>query len=601
MAYNLTIIGAQINTTVGDLVGNTRKVIACMRACSCDTDLLVFPELTITGYPPLDLVHRPNFIVEQDACLAQVIEESKASLNTHYVLGVVTRTQNGNGLHNSLVVIKHGAVLLTYHKQLLPTYNIFDEARIFTPGPKVKPVLDIMGHKVGFFICEDLWGGPLYGHRDLVREVLESAPKGLITRKRKRNMDLVVSINASPGDLNKFYTRTEAIGRVARDNRIHIFYVNMVGGNDDQIYDGASFTMDRSGYMCTSSESFQEDLLSVSFALGVGFYARSGQPEQKALSIPGFTRHALPFTSNSTVMTFKGYQEAYSHALLTTAIRDYVRKCGFQRVTVSLSGGIDSALVTLLCVDALGPMNVECVTMPAKFSSEGSVSDSQVLCDTVGVKLTTLPIQESVDAQLAAYEAAFGEPMGKLAQENLQAATRGNLIMRRSNSEGTLVMSCGNKSELCVGFFTVFGDSNGAMAPIGDLYKTEVRALYKWLAEAKGVPLTILNKKPSAELSEGQLDTDSLPPYEVLDAIMRLYIEGDLLTNEERTEARDVIKHSGIGIDEIKRVVLMTDRNEYKRRVLGVIPRVHARAFGAGRRLPVAQGTPFLDDMWRYL
>ena len=599
MAYNLTIIGAQINITVGDLVGNTRKVIERMRNSSSDVDLLVFPELTLTGYPPLDLVHRPNFIVEQDACLAQVIEESKASINMHVVLGVVTKTHNGNGLHNSLVVINQGRVLLTYHKQLLPTYNIFDEARIFTPGPKVNPVLNIAGYKVGFFICEDLWGGPLYGHRDLVREVLESAPKGLITRKRKRAMDLVVSINASPGDLNKFNTRTEAISRVARDNHIPVFYVNMVGGNDDQIYDGASFAVGRHGVLFTSCESFREDSMRVSF--DGCFYLRSGEPDTKALSIPGFAGPSKPDHVIAAVAYYESYREAYSHALLTTAIRDYVHKCGFKRVTVSLSGGIDSALVTLLCVNALGPANVECVTMPAKFSSEGSVSDSQVLCDTVGVKLTTLPIQESVDAQLAAYEAAFGEPMGKLAQENLQAATRGNLIMRRSNSEGTLVMSCGNKSELCVGFFTVFGDSNGAMAPIGDLYKTEVRALYKWLAEAHGVPLTILNKKPSAELSEGQLDTDSLPPYEVLDAIMRLYIEGDLLTATERNEARGVIKQSGVGIDEIKRVVLMTDRNEYKRRVLGVIPRVHARAFGAGRRLPVAQGTPFLDDMWRYL
>jgi NAD+ synthase (glutamine-hydrolysing) len=645
MSYrdSVRVTGIQMNPIVGDLVGNTTKILNSIREEVPTCDVIVFPELSLTGYPPLDLVLRDSFIEEQNSCLSKIIQFTKDEevfKDVHVVLGVVTKTEKGNGLYNSLVVIKAGEILLVHHKQLLPTYNIFDESRVFTPGPKYgegrAPVLNIRGNSVGFFICEELWSNsddPTYGGRDLVAEAVDSFHKRVSIFRRHLikdiGLDLIISINASPADVLKVKQRTDAISKVVSTHNVPVFYLNQVGANDDQIYDGCSFVLvkELGPEIVKYADGFKEDKLRALFRRG-----KLNRSEDNGVDLwktPNNVTPHIKFSDKYDMvsgnftniigdpMSYAAFRKAYIIEMLKLGIKDYTEKCGFSKVTISLSGGIDSALVTTLAVLALGKDRVECTTMPSKYSSEGSVSDSEELCKNLGITLHTLAIGDIVEAQEEAYRKAFGEDMSDLANENLQAAIRGNAIMRRSNSNGSLVLIGSNKSEGSVGYFTMFGDSNGGLAPIGDLYKTEVWKISEyinWLAETNGtelnqeygditgglIPEDIIVKPPSAELAEDQADINSLPEYPVLDAILKIYIEGDLIGKEEVGKCREIISNSGISEDEILRIVKLVDRTEYKRRMLAPVLRVHARSFGSGRMLPLAKGDNTFSNMWAF-
>lgn len=594
----ICVVGVQTNPTVGDLHGNTVKVLSILQDIKAKKDfcpdLVVFPELTIVGYPPLDLVQRSGFVEEQNKCLERILEFSKSYLSLNIALGVVTK--NGHGqLFNSLVVVRQGEMILKVDKQCLPTYNIFDEQRIFTPGRADQVnILEIKGTNIGFFICEDLWSNEenkLYGGRDLIKETIAKIPKPLF--KKKEELNLVVSINASPANIGKKLERYHTVARASEVNNVPILYVNQVGGNDDQVYDGGSAYYEGLNQRSLCSY-FQEDC----FCFG---------KNQSEDSFGGFTRVSLKSLGN-TIYTLPP-EDTYSYMceLIVTGIRDYVNKCGFNGVLVSISGGIDSALVATLATLALGSDKVECVTMPSDLSSRGSVVDSENLCSNLGVHMHKLPIAGIVKEHERAYEDSFGKPMSPLAKENLQAAIRGNLIMRRSNSTGSLVLIGSNKSEGSVGYFTMFGDSNGGLAPIGDLYKTEVFELARYLNHLKKnigeeplIPEEILTKEPSAELAEGQVDSNSLPPYPVLDAILKLFIEGDLMDQFEKNNLRSIVRDSGISHKEIEEVIQKIDRTEYKRRMLAPVIRVHKRSFGSGRVLPLAKGNRTYFDEWLF-
>lgn len=566
---------AQQNYTIGNLKDNTEKICNVVKHYAANNDLIIFPELSICGYPPLDLVHRPGFIEKQLECLEkirvvlqEVVKESES--NCKLALGVVSIAKNGKKLHNSICLLdKDKNEDNWYNKQLLPTYNIFDEMRYFEPGND-DGVFEIAGRKYAFLICEDLWNESkeaLYGTNSPVWKAF----------KMNSEIEGIISINASPSNINKLKEREVLAKTICKEYRTQLFYVNQIGAQDDLVFDGNSFAMDKNGELLCCGKGFEEDVILVD---------TENATEKKSMALPEY--------SNEELM--------YNHLVL--GIKDYVEKCNAPGALISSSGGIDSAVVMALAVDALGPDRVEAVTMPSKYSSKGSVDDSDDLCKNIGIKLYNMDIIDDLEVKKSKYEKTFGRQVKGLTEENLQARLRGVNIMARSNDTGYLVLATGNKSEMSVGYFTIYGDSCGALAPLGDLFKMEVYALARYINEKHGVekiPMAIIDKAPSAELSEEQLDTDSLPPYPVLDAILRLYIEGDLLPEENAKECLEIIEESDISKDEVKRIVNMVDRSEFKRRQCPVIIRCNRRAFGPGRRLPVAQRTEFVSGFFEKL
>ncbi len=497
--------------------------------------------------------------------MAALLNATREVSSLHWVVGVPTRHAGpGKAYRNSLLVIRDGEVLLDYHKQLLPTYNVFDERRHFEPGPDVARVLRIGGTQVGFMICEDGWNddGKDYAVNPFQR-LADAAP------------DLIVSINASPSHLGKREQRHSVFRAACWRHRLPLVYVNQVGGHDQLVYDGASFAIEPEPGVVFEARRFEEDLVTLRFETARGtFSAQDGG--------------TLPAPAGLEPMAFYRRQ-------IVLGLRDYARRCGFDRVVVGCSGGIDSALTLALAAEALGPDRVLAITMPSRFSSTGSVEDSRALCANLGVMLELCPIEDAVrqvgDAMAASSLAL--RPAG-LALENLQARVRGTLLMTVSNARGHLLLTTGNKSEIAVGYCTLYGDTNGGLGLIGDLYKTEVFALCRHLNECVGralIPEAILDKPPSAELAPDQRDTDSLPPYEVLDEVLKLLIEGDRLGGPERAAAEAAVaalRASDEGLALIARVKGMIARNEYKRRQAPPIVRLRGRAFGSGRQLPIA-------------
>lgn len=562
----LKITLAQINPTIGDLDGNLQLHLdAARRARHEGADLVVFPELSLTGYYPADLLDEEDFRDRLDAAMAALLEATREVSSLHWVVGVPTRHAGpGKAYRNSLLVIRDGEVLLDYHKQLLPTYNVFDERRHFEPGPDVARVLRIGGTQVGFMICEDGWNdeGKDYAVNPFQR-LADAAP------------DLIVSINASPSHLGKREQRHDVFRAACWRHRLPLVFVNQVGGHDQLVYDGASFLIEPEPGVVFEARRFEEDLVTLRFETARGtFAARDGGP--------------LPAPAGLEPMAFYRQQ-------IVLGLRDYARRCGFDRVVVGCSGGIDSALTLALAVEAFRPDRVLAITMPSRFSSIGSVEDSRALCANLGLALEVCPIEDvvrQVSDSMAASSLAL-RPTG-LALENLQARVRGTLLMTVSNARGHLLLTTGNKSEIAVGYCTLYGDTNGGLGLIGDLYKTEVFALCRHLNEAAGralIPEAILDKPPSAELAPDQRDTDSLPPYEVLDEVLKWLIEGDRLGGPEREAAEAsvaALRASDEGQALIARVKGMIARNEYKRRQAPPIVRLRGRAFGSGRQWPIA-------------
>jgi NAD+ synthase (glutamine-hydrolysing) len=561
----LRITIAQLNFTVGDIEGNVARMIdAAQQAVRESADLIVFSELALCGYYPGDMLDEPAFLQRVDKGIAALRAASAQLPALHWVVGAPTPTSGpGKKLHNSLLVLQGGDVRLQYAKQLLPTYNIFDERRHFEPGPDVAKVLRIGSAQVGLLVCEDGWNdhGGDYAINPFER-MRDAAP------------DLVISINASPSHIGKREQRHAMFGGSSRRHGLPILYVNQVGGHDQLVYDGGSFAAEPEAGLVFEAPRFVEDVRTLRFEGGHFLTAEGERPA----AVPG---QGLP--------TMEFYRQQ-----IILGLSDYARRCGFAQVVVGSSGGIDSALTLALAAQALGPGNVVGITMPSRYSSSGSVDDSVALCQNLGVPLFTHPIAELVAGYARQYETSFGKPLQGLPLENLQARIRGTVLMEYSNDFGHLLLTTGNKSEISVGYCTLYGDTNGGLGLIGDLYKTEVFALARHINDQAGrelIPQAIIDKEPSAELAPDQRDTDSLPPYPVLDEILKLLIEGDRLSAAEHAAAETLVAQlheTDAGVALVQRVHKMVARNEYKRRQAPPILRLRPRAFGSGRQMPIA-------------
>jgi NAD+ synthase/NAD+ synthase (glutamine-hydrolysing) len=539
---------AQINTTVGDLPGNLDRMVAfARRAAEGGADLVVFPELSITGYPPRDLVEKASFIERSEQHLERLAEQT-AGLGIGVVAGYVGRSAGATGKRatNSAAVLRGGEVLFRQTKMLLPTYDVFDEARYFAPAEGQR-LLELDGRKIALTICEDAWNDKQYWERPLYRRdpVQELAGSGA---------EVLISINASPYHMHKREQRREIFRTTAQRHQIPVVYVNQVGGNDSLVFDGSSFAMNATGDPAAAALSFDEDLV---------FYDLGGA---------GDRRENLGDECESV------YQA------LVLGTRDYIRKCGFARVLIGLSGGIDSSLTAAIAVDALGPRNVTGVGMPGPYSSEGSVRDAEALARNLGIGFELAAITPVYERFLELLAPQFQGMPPDVTEENLQARLRGVTLMALSNKWCAMVLTTGNKSELAVGYCTLYGDMCGGLAVISDVPKTLVYQLSR-VANRRhpgAIPESVFEKPPSAELRPGQKDIDSLPPYEVLDQVLRAYVE-------EGQSPPQIAAALDLPAELVADVINKTDRSEYKRQQAALGLKVTTKAFGIGRRFPIAQ------------
>lgn len=537
---------AQINPTVGDFSGNSKKIVAFAReAHSRGADLALFPELAVCGYPPRDLVERPAFIARSQ----QVVEEmARAIPDITVICGFVSpaKGETGKFAMNSAATLRHGRVEFVQSKMLLPTYDVFDELRYFEPAASQK-VLPLDGKQLAVTICEDAWNDKHFWHRRLYK--IDPVDELL-----RAGANLMLNISASPFHLGKRELRSDMLETIARDNRVPVVFVNQVGGNDSLVFDGSSFVIAPDGRTVARAKSFEEDLI---------FFDSETMQGDLHPQVDG--------------------EEASAYAALVLGTRDYVRKCGFQRGVIGLSGGIDSALTAAIAVDALGAENVTGLAMPSQYSSEGSVRDARTLACNLGIRLEIVPIGEIFDVYRKTLAPLFAGRKEDVTEENVQARIRGNILMAFSNKFGALVLTTGNKSELGVGYCTLYGDMVGGLAVISDVPKTLVYRLSRYVNSRKPViPQSTLEKPPSAELRPGQLDSDTLPPYEILDNILEDYVE-DYHTAEQIANGR------GYDPKLVRDVVRMIERAEYKRQQAAPGLKITPKAFGLGRRFPIAQ------------
>ncbi|MCL2639544.1 MAG: NAD+ synthase [Phycisphaerales bacterium] len=546
---------AQINTTVGDVRGNLRKHLECIRrARDAGTEVVVFPELSVLGYPPRDLVMRSGVV---ERCVAAVEEIAGAAQGIVAMVGTVERntSQVGRALHNAVAVVSDGKVLAKRFKSLLPTYDVFDEARYFEPGELGKDgdaeIVCISGRHVGISICEDLWNDEKFIERPRYHfhpiETLANA-----------EAEMLFNISASPFGLRKNEYRRKLFAFQAKRWKLPIVYVNQVGGNDELVFDGNSVVFDHQGNILAQAKDFEEDLIITDIPPS-----------------PLSPRH--PVTLSPCPPPHTGI--ASVRAALVLGLRDYVRKCGMKSVVLGLSGGIDSAVVAVIAVEALGAENVLGVGLPSRYSSEHSKVDAAALAKNLGIRFETVLIEEAHRGMEVALGPLFAGTREGVAEENIQARVRGNILMAISNKFGHMLLTTGNKSEIAVGYCTLYGDTCGGLAVLADVPKTMVYELARGM---NTIPESTITKPPSAELKPGQVDQDSLPPYEVLDAIVELYVEREKNVEE--------IVAAGFDASVVSKVVRLIDLSEHKRKQMAPGIKISGRAFGSGRRMPVAQG-----------
>ena len=552
----LRVALAQINVTVGDLDGNARKVLEYVeKARTLKADIVAFPELAVTGYPPEDLVFRRQFVRDNHARMERIVEGTE---DIAIVLGFVER--EGDSIYNAAAVACDGRLVDVYRKVHLPNYSVFDEVRYFEPGSSC-PVYLIAGARVGVNVCEDIW-----------------FPDGPTKTQSDAGARLIVNINGSPYYAGRLPEREAMLADRARESGVFLAYVNLVGGQDELVFDGASLIVGPSGDVTARGSQFEEDLIVADLVL----------PEESGDDLPrpivvskGPAGGGRPRLPERQPKLYGPVGEVYAALVLGT--RDYVAKCGFDKVVVALSGGIDSTLVATIAADALGPDRVVGVSMPSRFSSEGSVLDARELSESLGFELRTIPIEDTFEASLGTLGDHFEGTEWGVAEENLQSRIRGNLIMALSNKFGWLVLTTGNKSEMATGYATIYGDMAGGFAVIKDVPKTLAYDLARYrnrLAGSDVIPRSVIEKPPSAELRPDQKDEDSLPPYSILDPILKAYVEDDLTFEE--------IVEMGFERDVVKQVVGLVDRSEYKRRQSPPGIRITRRNFGRDRRMPIA-------------
>jgi NAD+ synthetase len=535
---------AQINTTVGDLAGNGAKVLAAYsRASAAGADLVLAPELAITGYPPRDLLLKPAFV---EANLQVLQRLAGATQKTALALGYVGKNdaRPGREVTNSVALLQNGKVAATRTKMLLPTYDVFDEDRYFEPATQNAPV-NFNNGQIGLTICEDVWNDEDFwrDRRYRANPAVDLAGHGA---------KVLVNVSASPWHLGKNIVRRQMLSQLAAKARCPMAYCNLVGGNDELVFDGDSLVFDGQGRLLAQGKLFDEDFLMVDLD-----HAKTIEP-----IVPS--------------------EEETVYKALVLGLRDYLHKCGFKSAVLGLSGGIDSALTAVIAADALGVANVRGVSLPSQFSSQGSLDDARKLAKNLGIKYDVIPIQPMFISAGEQLKQVFAGKAEDTTEENIQARLRGVTLMAMSNKFGSLLLTTGNKSELAVGYCTLYGDMCGGLSVISDVPKTMVYRIARWInREREIIPTDSITKPPSAELRPNQTDQDSLPPYDVLDAILEAYVV-------QGRSAADIIK-SGHDEATVRRVVRLIDQNEYKRRQAAPGLKVTSKAFGVGRRIPVAQ------------
>lgn len=549
---------AQINPTVGAFKQNTRKICRFINtAKKKGADLVVFPEMSIVGYPPKDLLELSGFVDNNLKALEEV-RDNVTGIST--IVGFIDRNvaRRGKNLFNAAAYINNKKIVSRHYKSLLPTYDVFDEDRYFEPTHTIS-LTKIFGRKFGISICEDIWGADVVWqgkihHNDPVKSMI------------KQGAEIIINISASPFTIGKQDVRLKMLTNHAMRHNVPIVFVNQIGGNDDLVFDGNSLVINKEGVVVDRALSFEEDLLMVEFR---------GSDVCAGGSKPG--------TVGKRVQSSAGEDESESvYKALVLGTRDYVRKCGFKKAVIGLSGGIDSAVTAVIAARALGKGKVLGVTMPSGFSSKGSVEDSKVLAERLGIGFENIPIKSVYNAYTKTLSGVFEGLPFDVTEENLQARIRGKILMAISNKYGYLVLTTGNKSELAVGYCTLYGDMCGGLAVISDVPKTMVYDLARYINRRKEIiPIHTIEKPPSAELRPDQKDQDSLPPYDVLDGVLRAYVE-------ESKDVDDIIK---MGFDEtlVRDIIKKVDRNEYKRKQAAPGLKITSKAFGTGRRMPLAQ------------
>jgi len=540
----MNIAISQINTTVGDFEGNSDKIVDAWRhADEAGAELIVLPELALCGYPPRDLLSKPAFLRQNQVALERLAKRGGRAVA---VVGYasVNETNSGRPARNSAAVLRDGQVAALRHKTLLPTYDVFDEDRYFEPATDNTPV-EILGKKIGITICEDIWNDEVFlNDRRYGRSPTDELTDG--------GAELLLNLSASPWNLGKEHSRHVLLSQLSTKAGCPVVYCNLVGGNDELVFDGGSQYYNGHGVLGASGEMFAEDLLLVD------------------------TETIVPKSSDTS-----GDDEKI-HKALSLGVRDYLHKCGFASAVIGLSGGIDSAVTAAVAVDALGPENVRGVAMPSQYSSQGSLEDAKKLANALGIQYDVVaiePVFEQLKSQLGKIFEGLNEDT---AEENMQARIRGNILMSMSNKFSSLLLTTGNKSELAVGYCTLYGDMCGGLAVISDLPKTKVYSLAKWInRDREIIPESTLTKPPSAELRPGQMDQDSLPPYDTLDSILDAYVV-------DGQDAESIIA-SGHDKVTVERIIRLINLNEYKRRQAAPGIKITSKAFGVGRRIPVAK------------